>query len=104
MKINKTSEKYNFYPDGVNYVLDFGQIKNGEKPTVELVITDLIDSNLLYVKPTCSCTSISKEIVNQTTQKIKLTYLQCDTKISKITEVRYNNVKVCVIKLIGACQ
>ena len=104
MEIKKISEKYNFYKEQDNYVLDLGNIKRNENTTTELLISGIEDSNLLEVKATCGCTSTEKLVIDKNTQTVKITYTQCDPTISKVMEIRYKNTKIGIIKIKGLCK
>lgn len=103
MEIQKLSEKYNFYKEGVNYILDLGKKKREEDTTTELLITGIEDSKLLDIVRTCGCSSVDKEIVDQNTQSVKIKYTQCDPSFAKIMEIKYKNVKIGTIKIKGTC-
>lgn len=103
MEITKTTEKYNFYKEGNNYVLDLGIKKRVEDTTTTLLITDIEDSSLLEVKKTCGCTNTEKTIIDKNTQSVKISYTQCDPSFAKIMEIKYKNVKIGTIKIKGTC-
>jgi len=104
MEIVKTTEKYKFYQEGVNYILELGDIKNGENTTTELLVTGIEDSNLLQVVAHCGCTTTDKQLIDKNTQSIKISYTQCDPSFAKILEIKYKGVKLGTIKLKGKCQ
>lgn len=104
MEIKKTSEKYNFYKEGADYVLDLGRIKRGENTKTDLLITAIEDSNLLEVERTCGCLSSDKELLDKNTQKVTISYNQCDSSFAKIMVVKYRNVKIGQIKIKGQCS
>jgi len=104
MEITKTTEKYNFYKEGADYVLDLGTIKRAEERTTELLISGVEVSNKITLHPKCGCTSSNKNIIDQNSLSVKVNYKDCDPSFAKIVEVKYNNVKVGLIKIKGKCQ
>lgn len=104
MEIKKTSEKYNFYKEDKDYVLDLGRIKRGENTKTDLLITGLEDSSLFEIKAVCGCTSTDKEIVDKSTQKVSITYNQCDSSFAKVMIIKYKNLEIGKIKVKGLCS
>jgi len=104
MEIKKISEKYNFYQEGANYVLDLGGIKNGEDTTTELNVSGFENPNLLTFHPVCGCTSSSKTVLEDLSVSIKLKYNNCDPSFAKVVEIKYDNKKVGIIKIKGTCR
>lgn len=105
MEIQKTTVKYNFYKlDDKDYVLELGAIKRGENTKTDLLITGIEDSSLLEIAKTCGCTSTDKTIVDKNTQKVSITYNQCDPSFSKVMLIKYRNVEIGKIKIKGQCS
>lgn len=104
MEIKKISDKYDFYQEGANYVLNLGGIKNGEDTTTELNVSGFEDPKLLLVKSTCGCTVVSPTINTDKTVSVKVKYNECGSSFTKVLEILYNNVKVGIIKIKGTCR
>ncbi len=105
MEITKTTEKYNFYKEGENYILDLGNIKRTENRETGLLFTGIEDSKAITLKPGCQCTETTdKIIIDENTLSVKLTYNDCDATIAKTVSIKYNNVNIGLIKIKGKCQ
>lgn len=104
MRVKKvTDNKYLFYQDGIDYILNLGSIKNGEDTTTEILFEDIEDSKKLIVNSTCGCTSTDRKEIDKNTLSIKIQYKNCDTTFSKILSC-YNNSETFKIKIKGTCQ
>ena len=103
MQINKVTEKYTFYKDGSDYILNLGAIKKNEDTTTELLFTDLESASKLVINSTCGCTVAHKEVIDNTTVKVKVRYNDCGASFSKILSCRdgKNDFK---IKVKGTCH
>lgn len=104
MQIKKISTNYNFYQDGANYILNLGEIKNGDDTTTELIISEVEDLKKVLVKSTCGCTVVTPVIKSDSTVSVKVKYNECASSFAKILEVYYNNVKTGIIKITGKCK
>lgn len=104
MKIEKITDKYSFSQEGVTYTVDMGNVKRAEYKSVELLISELENSELLTVHPKCGCTTEEKKIIDKNTVSVKLVYNDCDTSFAKIVELKYNKVQIGIIKIKGKCQ
>lgn len=104
MEIKKISEKYDFYQEGANYVLNLGGIKNGEDTTTELNVSGLEDTKLFQIRSTCGCTVVTPVVKEDMSISVKVKYNNCDSSFTKVLEVLYNNVKVGIIKIKGTCR
>lgn len=104
MEITKITEKYILERDGVNYTIELGNVKSAEDKSIELLITGIEDSSLFSIEKTCGCTATEKTNIDVNTQKVKITYKQCDPTFAKVMEIKYRNVKIGLIKLKGKCQ
>lgn len=104
MEIQKVTEKYSFYKEGADYILDLGLIKRAENRTTELLISGVEDSNLLTIHPSCGCTASEKTVIDINNLSVKLNYKDCDPTFSKTVVIKYKNVKIGLIKLKGKCQ
>lgn len=104
MKINKISDKYNFYTDGVTHTLDFGNVKRAEEKSFTIEITDVEDATKVEVIKTCGCTTVNK--ISATKEKAiwKVTYTECSGKFNKTTVIKYNKQTVSKITFSGVCQ
>lgn len=103
MKVRKTTEKYLFYQDGNDYILNLGGIKKGEDTTTELLFEEVENVKNLSVKKTCGCTTLGREEVDKNTLKILIKYTHCENPISK-TVVCQNNKESFKIKIKGSCR
>lgn len=104
MEITKTTEKYSFYKEGSDYILDLGNIKRAEDRTTELLFTGVEDANQISIHPQCGCTSSDKKVIDENSLSVKLNYKNCDPTFAKIVEIKYKNVKIGLIKIKGACH
>lgn len=104
MEIKKISEKYSFYKQGADYILDLGNIKRAEDRTTEILITGLENANLLTVHPSCGCTGSEKRIIDINSLSVKLNYRDCDPSFAKTVVIKYSNVKIGLIKITGKCS
>lgn len=104
MEITKTTEKYDFYQEGVDYILDLGDIKRNENRTTELFITGIEDSNLLTLAPRCGCTATDRVLIDKNSLSVKVNYKDCDPSFTKVVEIKYKNVKTGIIKIKGKCN
>lgn len=98
MTITKITDKYDFYQEGGDFILNFGKIKKGEDTTTEILLEG-------YNNPTlvggCSCVSKSKEVLNENQVKYTLKYTLCERDINKILNDKENKIN---IKIKGQCQ
>lgn len=104
MEIRKISEKYNFYQDGAQYVIDFGNVKRAEDKSATIEITGVEEAGLLELGKTCGCTTIGKTLVNKTTAQFKLAYTDCSKEFNKVVVINYDKKKLTTINLKGKCQ
>lgn len=104
MQIEKITEKYTLTKEGTNYTLELGNVKNAEDKSIELLITGIEDSSLFSIEKTCGCTATEKTNIDVNTQKVKITYKQCDPSFAKVMEIKYRNVKIGIIKIKGKCS
>lgn len=104
MEIEKISNKYTFYEEGSDYVLDLGTIKRAENRETEFLITGIEDSKSLTIKGSCGCVSTRIEILDKNTVKANINYTDCESKIAKLAVLKYKGVKVKEIKIKGSCN
>ena len=104
MEIKKISDKYQFYQEGADYVLEIANKKAGEDTTTELIISGVEDSNLLTLHPSCGCTLAERILLPDGKVSAKIRYNDCDRTFTKIVIVKYKNVKLTTIKVKGTCQ
>lgn len=99
MQIKKTTDKYLFYKDGSDYILDLGSIKKGEDTTTELLFEDVKE---LIVNSTCGCTVAERTELGNAKVSYKIRYKNCDASFSKVLNC-YNNKENFKIKIKGRC-
>lgn len=104
MKIQKISDKYNFYTDGVEHTLDFGTVKRAEDKTFTIEITDVEDANKIEVIKTCGCTKVEQISATKEKATWKVTYTECGGKFNKTTVIKYNKQQISKISFSGICQ
>lgn len=104
MKIQKISEKYNFYTDGVEHTLDFGNVKRAEDKSFTIEISDVEDATKIEVIKTCGCTTVNKISADKEKAIWKVTYIECVGKFNKTTVIKYNKQTVTKISFSGTCQ
>lgn len=104
MEIKKVTDKYDFYQDGANYILNLGEIKNGEDTTTELIISGVENIALANISSTCGCSTTNKTILSNGTASVKVKYKECASSFAKVLEITYNNVKTGIIKITGKCR
>ena len=104
MKVTKTTEKYLFYQDGNDYILNFGTIKKGEDTTTELLFEEVDNPKSTAISPKCGCTLVDKNIISDNSFSIKVKYTQCETTFTKIVTVNDGKSNSFKIKLSGKCQ
>ncbi len=100
MQITKKTEKYNFYQEGKDYILNLGSIKRGEDTTTVLHFQN---TNGLTVNSTCGCTVADKKQLEDGSIEYSIKYKNCDSSFSKILNC-YNNKENFKIKIKGTCQ
>lgn len=103
MKVKKTTEKYLFYQDGNDYILNLGEIKKGDDTTTELLFEEVEDVTKLILNKTCGCTTLGREEINNNTLKIAVKYTNCDTTFSKVINC-VNNKEPFKIRIKGSCK
>lgn len=99
MQITKTTDRYLFYKDGSDYILDLGSIKKGEDTTTVLLFEDVKG---LQINPTCGCTIADRTELSDTKVSYKIKYTNCDSSFSKVLNC-YNNKENFKIKIKGRC-
>ena len=104
MKVNKTSEKYQFYKDGASYVLDFGEVKRAEDKSATVEITEVEEAGLLQLQGTCGCVVAEKTLHDKDRASFKITYTDCDLGFNKVILVQYNKQQLTTILLTGKCN
>ena len=100
MEIKKVTEKYNFYKEGFDYILDLGRIKKGEDTTTTLLFENV---DKLTVNATCGCTVADRKDIDTKTVSYNIKYKNCDSQFSKIL-VCQNNKEKFKIKIKGTCH
>lgn len=105
MKVTKTTEnKYLFYQDGNNYILNLGEIKKGDDTTTELLFEDVDNPEKVTVRAVCGCTTTNKKIISSTSFSLNIKYTRCENPIDKtivINEGKPNGLK---IRIKGSCK
>ena len=104
MKVKKTTEKYLFYQDGNDYILNLGEIKKGEDTTTELLFEEVEDVKRTSVRALCGCTLVEKNILNENSFSIKVKYTHCETTYSKVVIVNEGKPNAFKIKIKGSCK
>ena len=98
MKVKKTTEKYLFYQDGNDYILNLGGIKKGEDTTTELLFEEVESSKNTKLSPKCGCTLVDKNIVSDSSFSAKIKYNGNDptpfTKIIVVDEGKPSSFKI----------
>lgn len=104
MKVTKITEnKYLFYQEGSDYILNLGTITRGEDTTTELLFENIEDVKKLSVNSTCGCSTAERTEVDNNTLRVKIKYSNCDSIFSKILNC-INNKQQFKIKIKGVCQ
>ena len=103
MKVKKTTEKYLFYQDGSDYILNLGEIKKGEDTTTELLFEEVEDVKRLAINSTCGCTSADRKEIDKNTLSVKIKYKNCDPTFTKVLSCS-NNKEVFKIRVKGVCR
>ena len=98
MEITKITENYNFYKEGVNYVVDLGNINKGSKHTIKFKASD-VKAKTFSISTTCGCTSSNKTVIDDTTVEFELTYSNNSTgSITKANMIKNDN-KTTILKI-----
>ncbi len=100
--IKKTNNKYLFYQDGNDYILNLGAIKKGEDTSTELLFEDVEDLKKLSVSATCACTVADRNEIDAHTLSVKIKYKNCDSTFSKVLNC-VNNKEKFLIRIKGTC-
>ena len=100
MEIKKLTDKYDFYQDGNDYIIDFGTIKNGDDTKTLLSFSDVKN---LEVKATCGCTVASRNNKDDGTIEYTITYNKCNGSFDKTLSCK-NGGQNFKIKLQGICR
>ena len=104
MKVKKITEnKYTFYQNGNDYILNLGSILRGEDTTTELLFEEVENVDKLVVNTTCGCTTTERNKVDKNTLSIKVKYSNCDSTFTKVL-VCSDNGKDFKIKITGSCR
>jgi len=104
MQVKKiTDNKYTFYQNGEDYILNLGSIVRGEDTTTELLFENVEDVDKLVINSTCGCTSADRNKIDKNTLSIKVKYKNCDSTFTKILACS-NNRKDFKIKVTGLCR
>jgi len=59
-----TDNKYTFYQNGEDYILNLGSIVRGEDTTTELLFENVEDVDKLVINSTCGCTSADRNKID----------------------------------------
>jgi len=103
MKVSKITEKYLFYKDGNDYILNLGDIKKGDDTTTELLFEEVEDVKRLAINSTCGCTTADRNEIDSGTLSVKIKYNNCDPTFSKVLTCS-NNKEAFKIKVKGSCK
>lgn len=103
MKVSKTTEKYTFYQDGDDYILNLGEIKKGEDTTTELLFEEVENVNKLFINSTCGCASADRKEIDKNTLSVMIKYKNCDPTFTKVLSC-LNNKKAFKIRVKGSCK
>lgn len=104
MQVKKiTDNKYTFYQNGEDYILNLGSISRGEDTTTELLFEKVEDVDKLVINSTCGCTTTEKNKIDKNTISIKVKYSNCDSTFSKVL-VCSNNGSSFKIIIKGLCR
>lgn len=104
MKVKKLTEKYLFYQEGVDYILNLGSINKGEDTTTELLFEGVNSPQKTTIKPKCGCTVVDKVILDSNSFSIKIKYTQCETIFTKIIVINEGTQEAYKIKIKGGCR
>lgn len=104
MKVRKTTEKYLFYQDGNDYILNLGGIKKGEDTTTELLFEEVEDVKRASVVAKCGCTLVEKNILNENSFSIKVRYTHCENTFTKIVVINEGKPNAFKIRIKGSCK
>ena len=104
MKVSKTTEKYLFYQDGSNYILNIGEIKNGEDTTTELLFEEVENVKGTTVTPKCGCTTTDKKVINNTSFSLEVKYTRCENVVDKVIVINEGKASSFKIRIKGSCK
>lgn len=100
MEVIKLTDKYDFYQEGNDYILNLGQITSGEDTKTELLFKGFTD---LTLSATCGCTVADKEKRTDGTTVYSITYNQCSPSFSRVL-VGKSKEKQFKLKVKGVCK
>lgn len=101
MEIIKKSEDFKFRKEGVQYILDMGEITKATERTVELEILN-VDPKHIQIVPKCGCTTSSRSN-KESSVLFSLSYNNCEPTFSKTVAIHNKNT-VTLIKIKGSCK
>lgn len=105
MKVKKITEnKYTFYQNGNDYILNLGAMLRGEDTTTELLFEEVVNPQSVTVVAKCGCTATNKEVLSPTSFSVKVKYKECETSFSKIVVINEGKVDSFKIKITGSCR
>lgn len=105
MQIEKiTDNKYLFYKEEENYILNIGAKKQGEDTTTELLFTEVDNPNEITLKAYCGCTTTDKKELSEESFSVKIAYKDCSPTFSKVVGVMRKNKEIFKIKIKGTCH
>lgn len=104
MKVKKTTEKYLFYQDGNDYILNLGEIKKGDDTTTELLFEEVEDVKSTSVVAKCGCTLVEKNILSANSFSIKVKYTHCELTFTKVVVVNEGKKDSFKVRIKGSCK
>ena len=104
MKVSKTTEKYILHQEGNNYILNTGEIKNGDDTTTELLFEEVVNPDKTTVRATCGCTTTNKKVIDSSSFTLNVKYTRCENVIDKTIVINEGKADTLKIKIKGTCR
>jgi hypothetical protein len=105
MKITKiTTNSYNFYKEGSDYILNLGAITQGEDTSTELLFEEVENVGGTTISPKCGCTTTDRKAISSSSFSITLKYNNCDASFTKVVAINEAKSSAFKIKIIGTCN
>lgn len=104
MKVSKTTEKYILHQEGNNYILNIGEIKNGDDTTTELLFEEVVNPDKTTVRAMCGCTTTNKKVIDSSSFTLNVKYTRCENVIDKTIVINEGKADTFKILIKGTCR
>lgn len=104
MKVSKTTEKYILYQEGINYILNIGEIKKEDDTTTELLFEEVANPEKTSIRAMCGCTTTNKKVIDSSSFTLNVKYTRCENVIDKTIVINEGKTDTLKIKIKGTCR